>query len=80
MTPFRIPLYDFPDLVLHADELAVKKQLDVQIEARAGNRERCARRASCGSSPPAAESSPSAPVRPPFTPVREEFSGIDDGT
>src|SRR5207302_2022284 len=25
MKPFRVPLYDFPDLVLHADEMAVKR-------------------------------------------------------
>src|SRR5437588_11885716 len=25
MKPFRVPLYDFPDVVLHADEMAVKR-------------------------------------------------------
>jgi hypothetical protein len=25
MKPFRVPLYDFPDVVLHADEMAVIK-------------------------------------------------------
>jgi hypothetical protein len=36
MRPFRIPLHDFPDLVLHADELAVKRHAQYSA-AKAGD-------------------------------------------